>query len=52
LELHQRVRQGYLEMVKAEPDRWHIIDASQPPEMVQSAIQKVIIDNLHLNTPI
>jgi dTMP kinase len=52
LELHQRVRQGYLEMAKAEPQRWHIVDASQPPEVVQSALQKVIMDYLHLNTPI
>jgi dTMP kinase len=52
LELHQRVRQGYLEMAKAEPQRWHIVDASQPPEVVQSALQKVIMDYLHLITPI
>jgi dTMP kinase len=52
LELHKRVRQGYLEMAKTEPDRWHIIDASQPPEVVQSAMQKAIMDYLHLNTPI
>jgi thymidylate kinase len=50
--LHQRVRRGYLEMAKAETGRWHIIDASQSPEVVQSAIQKIIVDYLHLNTPI
>lgn len=50
LELHKRVRQGYLEMAKAEPERWHIIDASQPPEMVQSSIQNVIMDYLNLNS--
>jgi dTMP kinase len=51
LELHQRVRNGYLQMAAAEPDRWRIIDASQPPEVVKSSIIKVVSDYLHLNTP-
>jgi dTMP kinase len=46
LELHQRTRQGYLEMAKAEPERWVIIDASQPPEMVQSQLQRTILERL------
>ena len=51
LELHQRVRNGYLQMAAAEPERWRIIDASQPPEVVKSSIIKVVSDYLHLNTP-
>ena len=47
LELHQRTRQGYLEMAKSEPKRWEIIDASQTLEMVQSLLQKVILDHLN-----
>src|SRR5450759_67370 len=27
LEFHQRVRKGYLEMVKQEPERWVVVDA-------------------------
>jgi len=27
---HQRVRQGYLSLVISEPERWAIIDATQP----------------------
>ena len=46
LELHQRTRQGYLEMAKAEPKRWVIIDASRSPEMVQSQLQTAILDRL------
>ncbi|MGD0708880.1 MAG: dTMP kinase [Anaerolineaceae bacterium] len=42
LTLHQRVRDGYKEMVRAEPDRWRVIDASQQPDMVQSALQKAV----------
>lgn len=51
LELHQRVRRGYLEMAKTEPERWRVVDASQPPEVVQSSIQKIIVDYLHPNSP-
>ena len=50
LELHQRVRRGYLEMAKAELQRWRVVDASQPPEVVQSSIQKIILDYLHQNS--
>ncbi len=51
LEYHQRVRDGYLEMVKKEPNRWRIIDASQTPQMVQSVLQEAVMDYLHLNSP-
>jgi len=43
LQYHQRVRLGYLKMAAAEPERWRIIDASQPPDMVKSKIQEVLL---------
>lgn len=43
---HKRVRHGYLEMAKAEPARWVIIDAGQPPETVQNALRHVILKRL------
>ena len=43
LQYHQRVRLGYLKMAAAEPARWRIIDASQPPDMVKSKIQEVLL---------
>ena len=43
LQYHQRVRLGYLKMAAAEPLRWRIIDASQPPDMVKSKIQEVLL---------
>lgn len=46
LEYHQRVRQGYLEMVKLEPARWRVVDASQALDVVQSALQKVLLSFL------
>lgn len=46
LELHKRVRAGYLEMAAAEPARWRIVSADQPIEVVQSDIQKILLDYL------
>lgn len=42
-EFHQRVRQGYLELAQQEPQRWVVIDAGQPAEMVQSAMRQAIL---------
>jgi dTMP kinase len=39
---HKRVRQGYHELVKAEPERWVVIDGQQAPEKVQSDLRDVI----------
>ena len=38
MRFHQRVRQGYLAQVKADPGRWAVIDAAQSPEAVHEAI--------------
>jgi dTMP kinase len=46
LALHKRVRQGYLEMAKNDPDRWIIIDACPPPADVQTALQKALLPHL------
>ena len=47
LELHQRVRRGYLEMAQQEPERWLVVDASASVEEVQQQIrqrlEKVIV---------
>ncbi len=42
VEFHQRVRKGYHELVKAEPQRWVVVDAEQPWDAVQSDLRKVI----------
>lgn len=42
LEFHQRVRQGYLEIAKAEPDRWRVIDATGTIETVWQQVREVI----------
>jgi dTMP kinase len=42
VEFHQRVRTGYLEMVKAEPNRWVTVDSGQKWDEVQSELRRVI----------
>jgi dTMP kinase len=49
LEFHQRVHQGYLRLVHAEPERWVVIDASQSPTHVQNEMRKVVIERLRIN---
>lgn len=38
LEFYQRVRDGYLRMARAEPQRWLVVDATQPIDQVQQFI--------------
>jgi dTMP kinase len=42
IEFHQRVRRGYLEMVKQEPKRWVIVNSDQKWDEVQAELRKVI----------
>ncbi|MBI3152656.1 MAG: dTMP kinase [Chloroflexi bacterium] len=46
VEFHKRVRAGYLEMVKAEPNRWMVVNSDQKWESVQEELRKVIIGRL------
>lgn len=39
LEFHQRVRQGYLELAAAEPQRWVVINAGQSVDGIQREIR-------------
>ena len=39
---HEKVRAGYLELARLEPDRFRIIDAAQTPDQVFAAISKVV----------
>ena len=42
LEFHQRVRDGYLELIRQEPERWVVIDAARSTEEVQAEIRAVM----------
>ena len=46
LEFHRRVRQGYHQLVQADPQRWVVIDAGQSPEQVQKAVRQTIMQRL------
>jgi dTMP kinase len=46
LDFHERVRRGFLSLASAEPDRYLVLDASQPPEDVSRAIQERVRDML------
>lgn len=48
LEFHLKVRQGYLELSKKEPERWRVIDASKPLTTVQNELQRLVFDALKL----
>ena len=48
LDFHRRVRQGYHEMALAEPKRWVVIDATQPPEEVQAVMREVVLGRLKI----
>ena len=41
LEFHQRVRAGYLQMVKQEPERWMVVDAGKGWDRVQEELRTI-----------
>ena len=43
---HERVRQGYLELAGEEPERWHIIDATQSKDQVQTEMRKAVLQKI------
>jgi dTMP kinase len=46
VEFHKRVRAGYLEMVKQEPQRWVVVNSYQEWKSVQEELRKVIVGRL------
>lgn len=42
IEFHQKVRGGYLELAKKEPERFRILDAAMPMHMVQEELRKFV----------
>jgi len=49
VDFHERVRNGYQELVRLEPLRWAVVDASQSWEAVQSDLRAVIEKKLAYN---
>jgi dTMP kinase len=46
LEFHQRIRQGYKQLIETEPERWQVLDASKPLTTVQAEFKKLIAEKL------
>jgi len=46
LDFHKRVRDGYLEMARQEPQRWVVIDAAQDWDRVQEDLKAAIAERL------
>ncbi len=42
LAFHHRVRQGYLELARAEPQRWVVLDAAQEAGALQAEVRRVV----------
>jgi dTMP kinase len=42
LVFHRRVRQGYLEILRAEPKRVRLIRAAQPPDVVERDVRAIV----------
>jgi dTMP kinase len=47
-EFHEKVRQGFLQLARAEPARFYIIDASRSEQQVFAAIKEVVDRRLDL----
>jgi dTMP kinase len=46
VKFYERVRAGYLEMAKLEPQRWVVVDSNQKWDDVQAELRKVIVEKL------
>jgi dTMP kinase len=46
IETHEVLRQGFLEIAEAEPERCVIIDGMLPPDDVESAVWQAVVDRL------
>jgi dTMP kinase len=46
LAFHERVRQGYRTIAEGEPDRFRVIQAAATPDVIQSAIRRIVDDLL------
>lgn len=46
LEFHERVRRGYLEIAKQEPERFVVIDATQDPVTIHEQVKQAVLERL------
>lgn len=48
LTFHTRVRKGFLELARNQPERWIVIDASQPEQQIQDEIWQHVLERLEI----
>jgi dTMP kinase len=48
MDFHRRIREGYLNILKNEPDRFRLIDASRDVDTIQKEVRRHIIDFINL----
>ena len=46
IQFHERVRNGYLEMAAAEPERWVVIDADRDRDAIQKDVLAAVTAKL------
>lgn len=52
LDFHRRVREGYLALAAAEPQRWRIIDAARDPDLVAADVLAAVDGTVAADEPI
>jgi dTMP kinase len=50
LEFHEKVRQGFLDLARAEPARFYIIDASHSEQEVFATVREIVDRRLDLSS--
>ena len=48
VDFHQRIREGYLNIFKNEPDRFRLFDATRNVDIIQEEVRRYIIDFINL----
>ncbi len=46
LAFHQRVRAGYLELARAEPEQWVILNAAQDVDVLETGVRRITLGRL------
>ncbi|MCP4361755.1 MAG: dTMP kinase [Chloroflexi bacterium] len=47
---HQRVRSGYHQLAALEPERWVVVDAARPLDMIQAELREIICERLKISS--
>ena len=46
LDFHRKIREGYLDLARQQPDRIRVVDADRPPERVREDILRILAASL------